>query len=74
VNIFSDPLHDEFASWPIGFTPYGGGHVGEVEALATSVTAGDDGSFFDAFSGLARRRIAEGDAAEAKGHHGTARC
>ncbi len=72
MKIFSDPLHDEFAAWPIGFAPYGGGDVGEVEARALLVKAGNDGSFFDAFSGLARRRIAEGDAAEAKGHHATA--
>jgi alpha-beta hydrolase superfamily lysophospholipase len=70
--LFSDPVHDEFASWVLGLAPYGGGDVGEVQALATQVKAGDDGSFYDAFSQLAHRRIDEGDAAAAKGHHATA--
>ena len=65
---FSDSLHDEFASLILGFAPYGGGDVGEVQALALEVKAGDDGSFFDAFVRLARRRIEEGEAAAANGH------
>jgi alpha-beta hydrolase superfamily lysophospholipase len=68
VIFFSDPLHDEFGSLILGFTPYGGGDVGEVQALALEVKEGDDGSFFDAFVRLARRRIEEGDAAAANGH------
>ena len=31
MPIFDDPLHDEFGSWILGFAPYGGGDVGEVE-------------------------------------------
>jgi alpha-beta hydrolase superfamily lysophospholipase len=65
---FSDPLHDEFGSLALGFAPYGGADVGEIQAAATEVRAGDDGSFFDAFVKLAHRRIEEGDAAAAKGH------
>ena len=49
MAIFDDPLHDEFGSWILGFAPYGGGDVGEVEYLGTQVKAGDDDSFFDAF-------------------------
>jgi len=71
--LFADPLHDEFASWILGFAPYGGGDVGEVQLLAGQVKAGDDDSFFAAFSGLAQRRIDEGDAAVTKGHASTAR-
>ncbi|MDQ6949708.1 MAG: alpha/beta fold hydrolase [Actinomycetota bacterium] len=66
--VFSDPLHDEFATVIMSLGPYGGGDIGEIEALAPLVCDGDDGSFFDALSGLARRRMAEGDAAAAKGH------
>ena len=73
MPLFKDPVHDEFASWVLGFAPYGGGDVGEVEWLATQVKAGDDDSFFEAFSGYATRRIEEGDAAAAKGHRATAR-
>jgi hypothetical protein len=63
MPFFEDPLHDEFGSWILGFAPYGGGDVGEVEYLASQVTPGDDGSFFDAFRAMANRLIAEGDAA-----------
>jgi hypothetical protein len=70
---FDDAVHDEFASWILGLGPYGGGDVGEVEALAKQVTAGDDDSFFDAFSRMAHRRIEEGDAAAAKDRRETAR-
>jgi alpha-beta hydrolase superfamily lysophospholipase len=69
---FGDPLHDEFAAWLLGFAPYGGADVGEIETLARLVTAGDDGSFHDTFVGLAHRRIEEGDAAVTKGHRATA--
>ena len=31
MRIFTDPLHDEFGTWILGFAPYGGGDVGEVE-------------------------------------------
>jgi alpha-beta hydrolase superfamily lysophospholipase len=70
--LFSDPLHDEFASWVLGFAPYGGGDVGEVELLVPLVKPGDDGSFYDAFTRIAHQRIEEGDAAAAAGHRATA--
>ena len=46
---FSDPMHEEFATMILGAAPYGGGDVGEVQALEGLVKAGDDGSFYDAF-------------------------
>lgn len=70
--LFSDPLHDEFASLLAGLAPYGGGDVGEVQAVAGEVKEGDDGSYLDAFVKLAHRRIEEGDAAAAKGHRASA--
>lgn len=70
--LFSDPVHDEFASLILGFAPYGGGDVGEVQELSLEVKEGDDSSFFDAFVRLARRRIEEGEAASAKGHRDSA--
>jgi hypothetical protein len=73
MPLFDDPLHDEFGSWILGFAPYGGGDVGEVERLATQVQAGDDDSFYEAFVGLARTLIAEADAAAADGRERTAR-
>ncbi len=38
---FSDPVHDEFASAVLGVAPYGGGDVGEVQALAIDVVDPD---------------------------------
>jgi alpha-beta hydrolase superfamily lysophospholipase len=73
MPLFSDPVHDEFAGWALGSAPYGGCDAGEVELLASQVKAGDDGSFFDAFAGLAKRRIIEGDAAAARHRVATAR-
>jgi pimeloyl-ACP methyl ester carboxylesterase len=73
LPLFDDPLHDEFSSWILGFAPYGGGDVGEVEQLATQVPAGDDDSFFEAFSGFAHGLLEEGEAALAAGHTATAR-
>ena len=48
--MFPDPVHDEFAGWALGFAPYGGADVGEIQYLATKVKPGDDDSFFDEFS------------------------
>src|SRR5262245_45904121 len=73
MPFFDDPIHEEYAAWAIGFAPYGGADYGEIQAVVSQVKPGDDGSFFDAFSTFARRRIAEGDAARAKGHKSTAR-
>jgi pimeloyl-ACP methyl ester carboxylesterase len=73
MPLFSDPLHDEFASLALGFAPYGGADVGEVQVLASQVKAGDDTSFFDAFSAMARRRIDDGDEAATMGHRAAAR-
>jgi alpha-beta hydrolase superfamily lysophospholipase len=69
---FPDSVHDEFAAWVLGMAPYGGGDAGEVEYLATQVKEGNDDSFFDAFSAMAKRRIAEGDAAAAEQRTATA--
>ena len=71
--MFPDPVHDEFAGWALGFAPYGGADVGEIQVLATKVKPGDDDSFFDEFSAFAKRRIEEGDTAAAKGHAAAAR-
>jgi hypothetical protein len=42
---FTDPVHDEFASWFLGLAPYGGADVGEIDAHVHLVKDGDDGSF-----------------------------
>lgn len=72
MAIFPDPIHDEFASWLLGLAPYGGADVGEVDALAAQVEAGDDSSFHDQCVATAKARIEEGDAAAKAGHRHTA--
>jgi alpha-beta hydrolase superfamily lysophospholipase len=65
---FTDPVHDEFASWFLGLAPYGGADVGEIDALVPLVKDGDDGSFYEACAATATARIAEGDSAAKSGH------
>lgn len=72
MSCYTDPLHDEFSTWNLGFAPYGGGDVGEVAHLATQVKDGDDESFFATYSAFAEDLIAEADAAAAAGHERTA--
>jgi pimeloyl-ACP methyl ester carboxylesterase len=69
---FADPLHDEFASWLLGFAPYGGADMGEIDLLASTVKDGDDASFLDGCRAMAEARIEEGDAAVARGRSATA--
>jgi pimeloyl-ACP methyl ester carboxylesterase len=73
MSFFDDPVHENFAEMAIGYSPYGAADYGELQAIVSQVEPADDGSFFDAFSAFARRRIAEADAAVAKGHDATAR-
>ena len=68
MTLFSDPLHDEFASWALGFAPYGGADVGEVELLATQVKPATTTRSSTRSPPWRRRRIDEGDEAAAKGH------
>lgn len=48
VQIFHDPLHDEFGTWPLAYIPYGGAGFGEIVAVATAVGEGDDDVFYKA--------------------------
>ncbi len=72
MSYFTDPLHDEFSSWLLGFAPYGGGDVGEIAFLASQVTEGDDDSFFEVLSGYANELITAADAAATSGHRASA--
>ena len=71
--MFENPLHEEFASWALGFAPYGGADVGEVAAIAAAVGDGDDDAFYDAWRAAADRLASEADDAEAGGHLASAR-
>jgi hypothetical protein len=40
--LFEDDFHDEFGTWPLAYSPYGGADFGEVAAVAKAVGKGDD--------------------------------
>jgi iron-sulfur cluster assembly protein len=42
MKLFADGLHQEFATWALGFAPYGAADVGEVVAIADAVEDGDE--------------------------------
>ena len=67
MKLFDDPLHDEFAGWPIGTLGPDGGAVGEVAAIAAALTAPDDDEFVAAWIAAADRHVAEAEQAENAG-------
>ena len=71
--MFKNALHEEFATWALGFAPYGGADVGEVAAIAEEVGDGDDDAFYGAWRAAADRLAGEGSEAESKGRHASAR-
>jgi len=68
--LFSDPFHNEFGTWMLGYSPAGGGDFGEVAAVGRAVGDGDDGEYFDALVAAGDRVRAEADAAAAAGRPG----
>ena len=48
-RFFENDLHDEFGSWPLGYTATGGPDIGVIAAVAAAVGDGDDGAFYDAW-------------------------
>jgi alpha-beta hydrolase superfamily lysophospholipase len=73
MKLFTDPLHDEFARWALGFVPAGGADVGEIFAIAEHEQDPDDDEFFELWSGAARRHHDDAEAAVVAGHHAAAR-
>jgi dienelactone hydrolase len=71
--LFKDQLHDEFGTWPLAYSPYGGADFGEVVAVARAVGDGDDGAFHAAWVAAAERIAAEAEATLAAGHRTSAR-
>jgi hypothetical protein len=37
ANLFRNEMHNDFGSWPIAYTPYGGADYGEIRAVAEAV-------------------------------------
>ena len=67
MKLFDDPLHDEFASWPLGLLGADGGAVGEVAAIAASLTAPDDDAYVTAWIDAADRHVEAGEHARHAG-------
>ncbi len=71
-RFFADEFHDEFGTWMLGYTPYGGGDVGEVEAVAAAVGSGGDDEFYEAWVAAGDRIADEAREAAARGHRASA--
>ena len=71
--LFSNRLHQDFGTWPLGYIPYGGADFGEVRAVAEAVGDGDDDAYYAAWNAAGDRLKAEADAVLAKGHAASAR-
>ena len=71
--LFKDELHEDFGTWPLGYTPYGGGDFGEIRAVAEAVGDGDDTAYYEAWNAAGDRLKAAADVALGKGHIASAR-
>jgi alpha-beta hydrolase superfamily lysophospholipase len=71
--LLKDPLHDGFASWALGYAPYGGADPGEVVAIASAIRDGDDSSYYTAWTAAADYQVEEADACLGKGQRRSAR-
>ena len=70
--LFKDVLHEQLGTWPLAYIPYGAADYGEILSIARTVGDGDDDAFHAAWTAAADRLVAEGVAAEVKGHRATA--
>jgi pimeloyl-ACP methyl ester carboxylesterase len=70
--LFKDDLHDHFGTWPLAYSRYGGGELGELQAIARAVGDGDDSAFLVAWCTAADNLEHAAEAALAKGHVGEA--
>ncbi|AWM87294.1 S9 family peptidase [Microvirga sp. 17 mud 1-3] len=66
-RFFRNDLHEEFGTWPLGYTAYGGADVGEIIAVAEAVGDGDDTAYFEAWMAAGDRLRAEAEAALERG-------
>lgn len=72
MQLFSDPLHDEFAATATAWTGAGAADYGEVMAIAEAFPQdGDDAAYYDAWSAAADRHVELADEALAAGHEAT---
>src|ERR1700722_19300313 len=72
MQLFSDPLHNEFAVGALAYTRYGGLTAGELAALGQAVGDGNDDAFYTAFLGAGDRFVAAAEAKERSAHSASA--
>ena len=66
-RFFRNDLHEEFGTWPLGYTADEGADVGEIIAVADAVGDGDDTAYFEAWMAAGDRLRAEAEAARERG-------
>lgn len=67
-RFFHNDLHDEFASWALGYTASGGIDVGVLVAVGETVGKGDDDAYWRAWMETGDRLRTEAEAAEKEGY------
>lgn len=73
MELFDDPLQDEFAAWATGYITCGGADFGELVALADSFTGQtDDGAFYELWTAAGDRHVTAAADAIDKAHPATA--
>jgi hypothetical protein len=71
--LLKDPLHDGFASWALGYAPYGGADPGEIVAIVRAIGDGDDSAWYDAWTATANRLVEQGAACIGRAQRRSAR-
>lgn len=64
---FQNDLHDDFGTWPLGYTATGGVDVGVIVAVGKVVGDGDDDAFWKAWIAAGDAIAADAKTAEARG-------
>jgi len=73
VQLFADPLHNEFAGPATAWVTSGASDYGEVVAIAEAFPEeGDDAAYYEAWSSAAGRDVERAEAALKAGHELTA--
>jgi alpha-beta hydrolase superfamily lysophospholipase len=71
-RFFADRFLDGFGTWMLGYTPYGGGDVGDVIAVADAVGEGGEDDFYEAWVAAGDRAATDAERTLADGHRSSA--
>ena len=73
MQLFTDPLHDQFAALATGWVTCGASDYGEIVAIAEAFPqGGDDAAYYEAWSAAAGRHLERAEKALGVGHELTA--